>query len=162
MKGVETIARVRREFFVRGRTIKEICRDLHVSRNTVRKILRSEAPALEGAARNIERIAFGPTLAQRRAEIEQQIAVIEQFERDRGITPDVMRALGGGIRTTPTQQRIAELRRELFEAFHADPGCLPPEWQGGGVTAVCDYVAGMTDGYALDEHRRLFDVTTRA
>ena len=47
MKGVETIARVRREFFVRGRTIKEICRDLHVSRNTVRKILRSEATCFE-------------------------------------------------------------------------------------------------------------------
>jgi hypothetical protein len=30
MKGVDTIARVRREFFVRGRTIKEICRELHV------------------------------------------------------------------------------------------------------------------------------------
>jgi transposase len=41
MKTVETIARVRREFFVRGRPIKEIARDLHVSRNTVRKILRS-------------------------------------------------------------------------------------------------------------------------
>jgi DNA-binding NarL/FixJ family response regulator len=33
--------RVRREFYVRGRSIKEICRELHVSRNTVRKILRS-------------------------------------------------------------------------------------------------------------------------
>jgi orotate phosphoribosyltransferase-like protein len=43
MKGVDTIARVRREFFVRGRTIKEICRELHVSRNTVRKIIRSDA-----------------------------------------------------------------------------------------------------------------------
>jgi transposase len=41
MKTVDTIARVRREFFVRGRSIKEIVRDLHVSRNTVRKILRS-------------------------------------------------------------------------------------------------------------------------
>ncbi len=41
MKGVDTIARVRREFYVRGRSIKEICRELHVSRNTVRKILRS-------------------------------------------------------------------------------------------------------------------------
>jgi transposase len=45
MKGVDTIARVRREFFVRGRTIKEIVRDLHVSRNTVRKILRTGASA---------------------------------------------------------------------------------------------------------------------
>jgi transposase len=41
MKGVDTIARVRREHFVRGRSIREISRDLHVSRNTVRKILRS-------------------------------------------------------------------------------------------------------------------------
>jgi transposase len=45
MKGVDTIGRVRREFFGRGRTIKEIVRDLHVSRNTVRKILRSGATA---------------------------------------------------------------------------------------------------------------------
>jgi predicted transcriptional regulator len=47
MKGVDTIARVRREFFVRGRTIKEICRELHVSRNTVRKIIRSDETAFE-------------------------------------------------------------------------------------------------------------------
>ena len=43
MKGVDTIARIRREFFARGRTIKEIVRELHVSRNTVRKVLRSGA-----------------------------------------------------------------------------------------------------------------------
>ena len=43
MKGVDTIARIRREFFVRGKTIKEIVRELQVSRNTVRKVLRSGA-----------------------------------------------------------------------------------------------------------------------
>ena len=43
MKSVDTIARIRREFFARGRTIKEIVRELHVSRNTVRKVLRSGA-----------------------------------------------------------------------------------------------------------------------
>ncbi|SDR63927.1 Transposase [Rhizobiales bacterium GAS113] len=43
MKGVDTIARIRREFFVRGKTIKEIVREQHVSRNTVRKVLRSGA-----------------------------------------------------------------------------------------------------------------------
>ena len=41
MKGVDTISRIRREYFVRGKSIKEIVRDLHVSRNTVRKVLRS-------------------------------------------------------------------------------------------------------------------------
>ena len=43
MKNVDTIARIRREFFVRGKTIKEIVRELHVSRNTVRKVVRSGA-----------------------------------------------------------------------------------------------------------------------
>ena len=40
MKGVDTIARVQREYFVRGHSFKVISRDLHISRNTVRKILR--------------------------------------------------------------------------------------------------------------------------
>ena len=40
MKCVDTIARIRREYFVRGKSIKEIVRDLHVSRNTVRKVIR--------------------------------------------------------------------------------------------------------------------------
>src|SRR5215472_791477 len=38
---VETIGRIRREHFVKGKSIKEIARDLKVSRNTVRKVLRS-------------------------------------------------------------------------------------------------------------------------
>jgi transposase len=39
---VETIGRIRREHFVQGKSIKEIARDLNLSRNTVRKVLRSE------------------------------------------------------------------------------------------------------------------------
>lgn len=42
MKGVDTIARVRRAFYVQGWSMKRIARELHVSRNTVRKILRSD------------------------------------------------------------------------------------------------------------------------
>jgi predicted transcriptional regulator len=38
---VETIGRIRREHFVKGKTIKQIARDLKLSRNTVRKVLRS-------------------------------------------------------------------------------------------------------------------------
>src|SRR6186997_2104140 len=40
---VETIARIRRGHFVQGKSIKAICRELHVSRKVVRKVLRSEA-----------------------------------------------------------------------------------------------------------------------
>ena len=40
---VETIAKIRRAFFIQGRSIKQICRELRVWRNTVRKVLRSGA-----------------------------------------------------------------------------------------------------------------------
>jgi transposase-like protein len=44
---VETIGRIRRERLLKGKSIKEIARDLKVSRNTVRKVLRSGATAFE-------------------------------------------------------------------------------------------------------------------
>ena len=42
MLTVETIGRVRREFHVKGKKIKAIARELRVSRNTVRRIVRGE------------------------------------------------------------------------------------------------------------------------
>src|SRR5258708_19698158 len=47
MLTVETIGRIRREHFLKGKTIREIARDLRVSRNTVRKVLRSGATSAE-------------------------------------------------------------------------------------------------------------------
>ena len=46
---VETIGRIRREHLVKGKPIKEIVRELKVSRNTVRKVLRSGATSFEYA-----------------------------------------------------------------------------------------------------------------
>ena len=47
MLTVDTIGRIRREHFLKGKTIKEIARDLRVSRNTVRKVLRSGETSFE-------------------------------------------------------------------------------------------------------------------
>src|SRR5271165_2331921 len=40
---VETVAKIRRAYFVQGKSIRAICRELRVSRKVVRKVLRSEA-----------------------------------------------------------------------------------------------------------------------
>ncbi|NQV83480.1 MAG: deoxyguanosinetriphosphate triphosphohydrolase [Rhodospirillales bacterium] len=56
--------------------------------------------------------------------------------------------------------------RELFGLYLEKPECLPTEWRCklGGVDekttaqVIADYVAGMTDRFALEEHRRLFDL----
>src|SRR5262245_57935601 len=47
MLTVETIGRIRREHLIKGKRIREIARDLKVSRNTVRKVLRSGETAFE-------------------------------------------------------------------------------------------------------------------
>ncbi len=52
--------------------------------------------------------------------------------------------------------------RDLFDAFSSTPTLLPTEHAGRHVTsgarAISDYVAGMTDRYAMLEHRRLFSI----
>ncbi|CAA6603416.1 Deoxyguanosinetriphosphate triphosphohydrolase-like protein [Rhodospirillaceae bacterium LM-1] len=66
-------------------------------------------------------------------------------------------------RMTSKARRVV---RDLFALFLAEPECLPEEWRvrasakNSPETAllVCDYVAGMTDRFALEEHRRLFDL----
>jgi hypothetical protein len=47
MLTVETIGRIRREHFIKRKTIRDSARDLKVSRNTVRRVLRSGATTFE-------------------------------------------------------------------------------------------------------------------
>ena len=49
---------------------------------------------------------------------------------------------------------------DLFSAFLDDPRMLPPAYRSDGEQArrIADYIAGMTDRYAMKEHRRLFAV----
>jgi dGTPase len=61
-------------------------------------------------------------------------------------------------------KRVVE---KLFHLFLAEPNVLPPEWaracDGPGTPRTArraaDYIAGMTDGFAVSEHVRLFDVS---
>ena len=58
---------------------------------------------------------------------------------------------------------------ELFELFLREPECLPTDWYRRAGQAksdetarlVADYIAGMTDRYALKEYARLFDVSAQ-
>ena len=64
------------------------------------------------------------------------------------------------LRMTSKAQRIVS---DLFSAFLADPRLLPPQYQAktgddDQPRHVADYIAGMTDRYAMKEHRRLFAV----
>jgi dGTPase len=62
--------------------------------------------------------------------------------------------------------RARRVIRDLFEAYMNDPALLPKDWREDSFTddrsrfarQVCDFIAGMTDRYALDQHKRLFDL----
>ena len=64
-----------------------------------------------------------------------------------------------------TREQVTRVVEELFPAFLADPSLLPQDWRDDVARAedetrlariVGDYIAGMTDRYALETHRRMF------
>ena len=64
------------------------------------------------------------------------------------------------------RSQAKRILKELFELFHEEPDILPPPWSEEAMQVtperrariVCDYIAGMTDIFAIDEHRRLFNL----
>ena len=69
-------------------------------------------------------------------------------------------------RVNRTRSQARRLLSDMFGLFMAEPDVLPAEWyarhrekdEAGGARIVCDYIAGMTDRYAIEEHRRLFNI----
>lgn len=67
-------------------------------------------------------------------------------------------------RMTSKARRVV---KELFTIFHAEPECLPTPWRkqvdGAGTQAcavlVADFIASMTDRFAMDEHHKLYDLS---
>ncbi len=74
------------------------------------------------------------------------------------------------FRVNRTRSQARRILAELFGLFMAEPDVLPEEWRGradlksaqdgesGRARVVCDYIAGMTDRYAIEEHRKLFNL----
>jgi dGTPase len=60
--------------------------------------------------------------------------------------------------------KASRIVKDLFDAFMTDPVLLPPDYQddSGDLTKqarkISDYIAGMTDRYAIREHRRIFSI----
>ena len=69
-------------------------------------------------------------------------------------------------RVLEIMERAQRVIRDLFDAYMNDEKLLPSDWredhpisdQSRYARQVCDFIAGMTDRYALDQHKRLFDL----
>jgi dGTPase len=88
----------------------------------------------------------------------------DMHRRTREIKDFLYKNLYRHYRVMRMQIKAERILAELFSAYVNSPSMLPPSTQAaveekGLERAVCDYLAGMTDRYAIDEHQKLFDPT---
>ena len=69
-------------------------------------------------------------------------------------------------RVNRTRSQARRILAEMFQLFMSEPDVMPTEWfaraqnrdPAGRGRVVCDYIAGMTDRFAIEEHRKLFQL----
>lgn len=96
----------------------------------------------------------GKVLVQFSGETLEQLARLRKFLHER---------MYRHYRVNRTRSQAKRILHELFDLFMAEPEVLPTEWldkaRGDNqvrARTVCDYIAGMTDRYAIEEHRKIF------
>ena len=101
--------------------------------------------------------SLGRPLVEFSAQMNEDMRVLQLFlKRNMYEHPRVRDVMG----------RARRILRDLFLAYMEDPALLPGEWRDGAIPAgeaaqarqVCDFIAGMTDQYAIMQHRKLFDL----
>lgn len=119
---------------------------IDLTRNSAAKI-RKLAPA------SIAEVRRAPTLIGFSPRIEKEQLALKQFLRVN---------LYQHYRVARMSSKAKRIVTELFSALIAETKLLPPEFQARArenkARAIADYVAGMTDRYAMLEHRRLFAI----
>ncbi|MHB8528801.1 MAG: deoxyguanosinetriphosphate triphosphohydrolase [Caulobacteraceae bacterium] len=98
---------------------------------------------------------LGRPLAGFSAEVADDLARLRAFLHER---------MYRHWRVNRTRSQARRIVAEMFALFMGEPDVLPAEWfdrlrdldEAPRARVICDYVAGMTDRYAIEEHRRLF------
>lgn len=105
---------------------------------------------------SIEDIRTAPQLIGFSADMRRQQAELKRFLRTR---------LYQHYRVNRMSAKAQRIVQELFAVFIQDIGLMPDEYQeranADQARAVADYIAGMTDRYAIREYQRLFAVSER-
>ena len=114
---------------------------------------RSRALIAEHEPENVDQVRLAPPLIAFSPGISEEQRELKVFLR---------KHLYQHYRVARMSNKAKRIVRDLFQAFVADSRLLPPEFQSRAQAdlprAIADYVAGMTDRFAIREHRRLFAV----
>ena len=90
----------------------------------------------------------------------------ELFQKMRALRAFLFQRMYKHYKVNRMRSQARRMLADLFDQFLDDPSTLPPPWRGRAEAVdtfdrarlVCDYIAGMTDNFAIDEHRRLFSL----
>jgi len=123
----------------------------HFTRDLMETTLQTLAEARVGSVEDVRRA--GRRLVVYSEPMRPQVAELKAF---------LLRNMYRHYRVVRMGDKAGRIIRDLFDSYAAEPLQLPPRYQerierDGLYRVVCDYIAGMTDRFAMDDHRRLFD-----
>ena len=134
---------------------------------TVRRVISAMVSDVTAESeRRAERLAPADADAVR-ALHEPLVAFTDQMkEQNRVLQTFLTRSMYRHEKVNAMMDRARRVVRDLFEAYMGDASLLPPDWgdealrdnESRYARQVCDFIAGMTDRYALEQHKRLFDL----
>jgi dGTPase len=86
----------------------------------------------------------------------------EMRRRNRELKDFLYNQMYRNFRVVRMQVKAERILEDIFNAYRAEPATLPGQFQEfinqrGLERTICDYVAGMTDRYAIEEHQKLFN-----
>jgi dGTPase len=118
-------------------------------------IVTSSALIADTAPRHLDDVRQAPPLIRFSDPMRKDATELKRFLREN---------LYRHYQVNRMRFKASRIVRELFDAFMAEPVLLPPDYHDRAGDAshqarkIADYIAGMTDRYAIREHRRLFSL----
>jgi dGTPase len=128
---------------------------LMITAMTADLVETSAALLLEAAPNSIDEVRAGPPLIRFSPKMREETTALKRF---------LYANLYRHYKVNRMRVKASRIVRELFDAFMTDPVLLPFDYQlASGDTMkqarkIADYIAGMTDRYAIREHKRIFSL----
>ncbi len=154
----------------RGRLIHETVRRMisAMVMDVIERTRRNASRLKPASAQEVR--ALGQPLVSFSPQMAENVRVMQTF---------LMARVYRHPRVLDAMRRAQKILTDLFNAYMDDPRRLPEEWQARVEAArddpdglesraerevarqICDFIAGMTDNYAQQQHKRLFDLDPR-
>jgi len=133
-----------------------------------RLISRMVEDIIAETARRLERLKPRSAMDVRQADSPTAAFSGEMAEQDRILKSFLKSHMYRHYKVNRMTSKARRVVRDLFDLYMSEPDCLPTEWfakakgqpDSGRARVIADFIAGMTDSYALREHKRLFDIST--